>query len=344
MKPKIVLGLSGGVDSALAAALLREEYEVIALYLSIGPEAAGEADAAALAGELGLEFHVMDVSQALERHVKAPFASEYLSGRTPLPCAVCNPLVKFPALLSLADELGAEKIATGHYARVEQGPGGRTLLKKGPASNDQSYMLARLGQDILGRVVFPLGGFPHKAAVRAKAEALGLRVAHKADSMEICFIPDNDYAAWLDRRGAIPPPGDFVSPDGAVLGRHRGIHHYTLGQGKGLGVSGPHRYYVSAIDPGANTVTLSDGSDLVAHRVVCSAPNWIAIPNLTGPRAVTARFRHAKTESPCTITPLPDGGVLAECPQGIRAPTPGQLAVFYDGDTVVGSAWIERGE
>ena len=344
MKPKIVLGLSGGVDSALAAALLREEYEVIALYLSIGPEAAGEADAAALADALGLEFHMMDVSQALERHVKAPFAEAYLSGRTPLPCAVCNPLVKFPALLAFADEVGGEKIATGHYARVEQGPGGRTLLKKGPTSNDQSYMLARLGQDILGRVVFPLGELPDKAAVRAKAGELGLRVAHKADSMEICFIPDNDYAAWLDRRGATPPPGDFVGPDGTVLGRHRGIHHYTLGQGKGLGVSGPHRYYVSAIDPGENTVTLSDGSDLMAHRVVCSAPNWIAIPDLTGPMKVTARFRHARTESPCTISPLAGGGVLAECPQGIRAPTPGQLAVFYDGDTVVGGAWIERGE
>ena len=343
MKPKIVLGLSGGVDSALAAALLREEYEVIALYLSIGPEAAGEADAAALAAGLGLEFHVMDVSQALERHVKAPFAAAYLSGRTPLPCAVCNPLVKFPALLALADQVGAEKIATGHYARVEPGPGGRTLLKKGPVSNDQSYMLARLGQDILGRVVFPLGGFPHKAAVRSRAEALGLAVAEKPDSMEICFIPDNDYAAWLDRRGATPPPGDFVSPDGAVLGRHKGIHHYTLGQGKGLGVSGPHRYYVSAIDPGENTVTLSDGGDLMAHRVVCSAPNWIAIPDLTGPRSVTARFRHARTESPCTITPLAGGGVLAQCPEGIRAPTPGQLAVFYDGDSVVGSAWIEGG-
>ncbi len=341
MKPKIVLGLSGGVDSALAAALLREEYEVIALYLSIGPEATGEADAAALARQLGLEFHVMDVSQALEEHVKAPFAREYLSGRTPLPCAVCNPTVKFPALLSLADEVGAEQIATGHYARTGRGENGRALLRKGLAGNDQSYLLARLGQDILSRVVFPLGELEAKAVVRSRAEALGLSVAHKADSMEICFIPDNDYAAWLDRRGATSPPGDFVSPGGAVLGRHKGIHHYTLGQGKGLGVSGPHRYYVSAIAPGENTVTLSDGSDLTAHRVVCSRPNWIAISELTGPWEVTAKFRHARGESPCIITPTEGGGVLAQCPEGVRAPTPGQLAVFYDGDTVLGSAWIE---
>lgn len=343
-KPKLVLGLSGGVDSSLSAALLREDYDVTALYLSIGPEAAGEADAAATARRLGIPFRVMDISEALERHVKAPFAADYLSGRTPLPCARCNPMVKFPSLLALADELGAEWVATGHYARVEPGPGGRTLLKKGPPSNDQSYMLSRLPQDILRRVVFPLGGMADKTHVRAEAGELGLAVAEKPDSMEICFIPDNDYAAWLDRRGQSAPEGDFVSPDGTVLGRHKGIHHYTLGQGRGLGVSGPHRYYVSAIDPEKNTVTLSDGTDLMAHRVICREGNWIAIPDLTEPMTVTARFRHARTETPCTITPLGGGRVLAEVPDGVRAPTPGQLAVFYDGDTVVGSAWIEGKE
>ena len=339
MKPKAVLGLSGGVDSAVAARLLMERYDVTGLYLSIGPEAAGEADAGRVAEELGIGFRVMDISEALERHVKSPFAAEYLSGRTPLPCARCNHLVKFPALLALADETGAEAIATGHYARTGRGPDGRALLRKGMPANDQSYMLARLPQEILRRVVFPLGDY-EKSTVRELARSFGIPVAQKPDSMEICFIPDNDYAAWLDRRGGTPPPGDFIAPDGRVLGRHRGIHHYTLGQGRGLGVSGPHRYYVSAIDPAANTVTLSDGFDLMARRILCREPNWIAVPELDGPREVTARFRHARTETPCTISPTADGGVLAEAHAPVRAPTPGQLAVFYDNDVVLGSAWI----
>ena len=340
MKSKVVLGLSGGVDSALAAALLREEYEVIALYLSIGPEATGEADAAALARQLGLEFHVMDVYQAVEEHVKAPFAQADLSGRTPLPCARCNPLVKFPSLLALAEEVGAEYIATGHYARTAPGEDGRTLLLKGLPANDQSYMLSRLPQEILQKVIFPLGNYD-KLMVREQAKAFGIPVAEKPDSMEICFIPHDDYGSWLEERGQGCPPGDFIAPDGTVLGKHRGIHRYTLGQGRGLGVSGPHRYYVSKIDPKANTVTLSDGSDLMRDKIFCTRPNWIAIDALDGPIEVTARFRHARTETPCTISPLVDG-VLVEARESVRAPTPGQLAVFYDEDVVVGSAWIER--
>ena len=341
-KPKIVLGLSGGVDSAVAARLLQQDYTVIGLFLSIGPEAAGEHDARAVAEELGIDFHVMDIAEALERHVKGPFAEAYLSGQTPLPCARCNPLVKFPSLLALADELGADFIATGHYAQTCPGPEGRTLLLKGQPANDQSYMLAQLPQEILQRVIFPLGNYG-KESVRALAEGCGIPVAHKPDSMEICFIPNDDYGAWLEERGAAAPEGDFVAPDGTILGRHKGIHRYTLGQGRGLGVSGPHRYYVSKIDPKANTVTLSDGSDLMRSVIFCTDPNWISIPGLTGPREVTARFRHARTETPCTI--FPDGaGVRAEAHSPVRAPTPGQLAVFYDGDTVVGSGWIGKAE
>ena len=338
-KPKIVLGLSGGVDSAVAAQLLMEEYTVVGLFLSIGPEAAGEPDAKAVAERLGIEFHVMDISQALEKHVKAPFAADYLSGRTPLPCAVCNPLVKFPALLCLAQELGAEYIATGHYARTVRDKEGRSLLLKGRPSNDQSYMLARLPREILQKVIFPLGNYD-KSMVRDRARDFGISVAEKPDSMEICFIPEGDYGRWLEQRGQSCPPGDFIAPDGTVLGRHRGIHRYTLGQGRGLGVSGPHRYYVSAIDPANNTVTLSDGTNLVRKEIFCTDPNWIAIENLNVPREVTARFRHAKTETACTICPA-EGGVLVQAHAPVRAPTPGQLAVFYDGDVVLGSAWIQ---
>lgn len=339
MKPNIVLGLSGGVDSAVAARLLMENHTVTGVYLSIGPEgAAGEADARKVAGELGIEFFAVDISEALERYVKAPFAADYLSGRTPLPCARCNPLVKFPALLAAADEVGAEFVATGHYARIKRAAG-RTLLKRGEAANDQSYMLAQLPQNILQRVIFPLGDY-EKKSVRAMAADFGIPVAEKPDSMEICFIPNDDYAGWLSRRGTVPPAGDFVSPEGAVLGRHGGIHRYTLGQGRGLGVSGPHRYYVSAIDPAANTVTLSDGSDLMRTEIFCTRPNWIAIDGLDAPLEVTARFRHSRDEIPCTIYPT-EAGVLVEASRPVRAPTPGQLAAFYDGDTVIGSAWIE---
>ena len=338
MKPKVILGLSGGVDSAVAARLLMETYTVVALYLSIGPEAAGEQDARRVAEELGIEFHVMDIFQALEEHVKAPFAADYLAGRTPLPCARCNPLVKFPALLSLADELGAEYVATGHYARTGVNENGRALLLKGMPANDQSYMLSRLPQEILQRVIFPLGDYD-KSTVRARAKALGLPVAEKPDSMEICFIPGDDYGQWLEDRGQSCPPGDFISPDGTTLGRHRGVHRYTLGQGRGLGVSGPHRYYVSALDPVQNTVTLSDGSDLLRDEIFCADPNWIAVDRLDAPLEVAARFRHAKTETLCTILPK-NGGVLVKAHVPVRAPTPGQLAVFYDGDSVIGSAWI----
>ncbi len=340
MKPKVVLGLSGGVDSALCARLLMEDYAVIALYLSIGPDSAGEEDARRVAGELGIPFHVMDISRALEEHVKTPFAADYLSGRTPLPCARCNPLVKFPALLALAEAEGADHIATGHYARTGRGKDGRTFLLKGLPANDQSYMLARLPQEILQMVIFPLGDYD-KSMVRERAEALGLPVAHKPDSMEICFIPDDDYGKWLEARGQGCPPGDFIAPDGALLGRHKGIHRYTLGQGRGLGVSGPHRYYVSDIDPESNTVTLSDGSDLFREEVFCVEPNWISVSGLEGPMEVTARFRHARTETACTISPV-EGGVLVKAHTPVRAPTPGQLAVFYDGDMVVGSGWIGR--
>lgn len=336
MREKLVLGLSGGVDSAVAARLLREKYDVTCLWLDIG--LGGGEDAAAVAKELGLPFETADIRDALEERVCTPFAQTYLAGKTPLPCALCNPTVKFPALLALADRLGAPYVATGHYARRGTGADGRALLRKGRPANDQSYMLSRLPQDILRRVVFPLGEY-EKREVRALAGEAALAVAEKPDSMEICFIPDGDYAAWLDRRGNTPPPGNFVDREGRVLGRHKGIHHYTLGQRRGLGVSGPHRYFVSAIWPEANEVVLSDGTDLHADRTRCTDLNWIAIEGLEGERACTVRLRHSKVETPAIL--CPDGDTVEiRMLTPARAPTPGQLAVFYDGDIVLGSGWI----
>lgn len=336
MREKLVLGLSGGVDSAVAARLLREKYDVTCLWLDIG--LGGGEDAAAVAKELGLPFETADIRDALEERVCTPFAQTYLAGKTPLPCALCNPTVKFPALLALADRLGAPYVATGHYARRGTGADGRALLRKGQPANDQSYMLSRLPQDILRRVVFPLGEY-EKREVRALAGEAALAVAEKPDSMEICFIPDGDYAAWLDRRGNTPPPGNFVDREGRVLGRHKGIHHYTLGQRRGLGVSGPHRYFVSAIRPETNEVVLSDGTDLHADRTRCTDLNWIAIEGLEGERACTVRLRHSKVETPAILCPDGDA-VEIRMLTPARAPTPGQLAVFYDGDIVLGSGWI----
>ena len=334
MKQPVVLGLSGGVDSAVAATLLaRQGFAVTGLYLDIGLGGTGASDAAAVADRLGIPLKIADIRQELEREVCAPFAAGYLAGHTPLPCAMCNPTVKFPALFRLAEEIGAQYVSTGHYANVENG-----VLKKGRPANDQSYMLARLTQKQLQSVIFPLGNY-EKRAIRELAREFGIPVADKPDSMEICFIPSGDYAAWLEEHGFSTPEGNFVDKEGNVLARHKGIHHYTLGQGRGLGVSGPHRYYVSAIRPETNEVVLSDGTDLGRDVVRGVQPNWIAVETLTEPMEVTVRLRHSRTEQEAVLS-LEGDGIRLDMKTPARAPTPGQLAVFYQGEAVVGSAWI----
>lgn len=341
-KPMAVLGLSGGVDSALAALRLRHAgYEVLALYLDVGlggAEAAREA-----AAQLGLPFAVSDVSAELEQLVCRPFYADYLAGRTPIPCARCNPAVKFPALLRYADRMGAQYVATGHYARIGAGADGLPTLLRGASANDQSYMLSRLPREMLGRILFPLGALD-KQAVRAEAEAAGLSAARRPDSMEICFIPEDDYAAWLDKRGGTPPPGNFVDREGNVLGLHRGFHHYTLGQRRGLGVSSTGRLFVSAIRPEKNEVVLSHGEGLHANTVRCAGLNWLSEGTLDKPRHAAVRLRHSRREDGALLIPLGGGGVELRMDAPARAPTPGQLAVFYDGAQVLGSAWIEEAE
>lgn len=335
---KVVLGLSGGVDSSVAALrLLEAGYEVLGLYLDIG--LGGEEPARATAEQLHIPFAVENIAAELERHVCRRFYDDYLAGRTPIPCARCNPAVKFPALLRHADAHGARYVATGHYARIGTGTDGRPLLLRGMPANDQSYMLARLPREMLGRILFPLGDV-EKTATRREAEEGSLLVADRPDSMEICFIPDNDYAAWLDRRGGTPPPGNFVDSEGRVLGIHKGIHHYTLGQRRGLGVSSTGRLFVSAIRPDTNEVVLSHGEGLHADLVRCGELNWLAEGGLNSPRHVTVRLRHSRREDGALLVPLGGGQVELRMDEPARAPTPGQLAVFYDGDAVLGSGWI----
>ena len=335
---KVVLGLSGGVDSAVAAQrLLGQGYEVHGLYLDIG--LGGEQSARDNAAKLGIPLTVRSIQQELEEHVCAPFAADYLSGRTPIPCAVCNRAVKFPALISFAREIGANWVATGHYARIGTGCDGGPILLRGNSANDQSYMLSRLTRDMLSHVLFPLGDGP-KEQTRQEAEAGQLPAADRPDSMEICFIPDGDYAAWLDARGGTPPPGNFVDANGNVLGTHKGFHHYTIGQRRGLGVSSTGRLFVTEIRPHTNEVVLSHGEGLHAFMVHTDSLNWLGEHPLSRPMEVEVRLRHSRRQDPATIIPLGGGRVDIHMKHPARAPTPGQLAVFYQGDQVLGSGWI----
>ena len=328
---KVVLGLSGGVDSAVSAALLKKEYEVCGLYLDIGlPGGADEARAAAAA--LDVPLRVLDIRAELEEKVCAPFAAAYLRGETPNPCVICNPAVKFRRLLEEAERLGAEKIATGHYARAENG-----ALYKGRPANDQSYMLCRLTREQLARCVFPLAAY-EKTQVRAMAEDFGLPVAKKPDSMEICFIPDKKYVPWLAGRGELPPKGDFVF-HGEVIGEHEGIVRYTVGQRR-PGLYEGRKLYISRIDAKTNTIELALWEELFKTELCAREFNWLTDPP-AGPVRASIRVRHTKWEEPpCTAVPQPDGSVCIRCDEPVRAPAAGQSAVLYDGDRVLGGGFI----
>jgi len=328
----VVIGLSGGVDSAVAAALLQDAgYKVYGLFLDIGVTAVEDAEKTAK--ELGIEFLVRDISAELETYVCASFAEAYLHGKTPSPCTICNPLVKFPALIKAADELGAEFIATGHYARTGK-MGERTSLMPALSENDQSYMLAKLPQEILSRLLLPLGEFESKNEVRKKAQALGLEIAQKPDSMEICFIPDGDYVAFIERRGTVPPEGDFVDESGKVLGRHRGIHHYTVGQRRGLRIAAGERVFVKTINPENNTVVLSRALDMKVDSITVSNINWVSCAARTEPFRAEVKVRHSKVQYPVLVSEE-GNGFCVKFDESIKSPAPGQMAVFYENGVVL---------
>ena len=329
---KIVLGFSGGVDSSVCAALLKKQgFEVRGLYLDNADERARQ-DAIDTAVFLGIELRVADIRAGLEEKVCRPFAEAYRQGRTPNPCILCNPALKFKALLAEADRFGAELVATGHYARAEKG-----ALYKGCPANDQSYMLCRLTREQLARCLFPLGGY-EKTQVRALAEELALPTAKKPDSMEICFIPDKNYVRWLSERAALPGPGPFVF-HGEEIGWHEGIVRYTVGQRR-PGLYEGRKLYVSRIDAAANTVELALWEELFKTEVRAADFNWLVDPPAK-PVEATIRVRHTKWEEPrCTAAAEPDGFMTAVCETQVRAPAPGQSAVLYAGDRVLGGGFI----
>lgn len=331
MAEKVILGLSDGVDSAVAAKILKDEgYEVHALYLDIGGERE-RADARASAERLGIPLRILNIHDELEKFVCAPFAREYLRGRTPNPCIGCNPNVKFPALLHMAEEMNAFYIATGHYVRTD----GEHLYMGNP-DNDQSYMLARLKAEQVKRLLLPLGSF-HKTQVRGMAAQLGLSVADKPDSRENCFIKGMTYAEWIERRGDVPKPGRVLFR-GEVIGTHGGIHRYTVGQ-RWAEMIGERRAYVGSIDAQRDEIHLCLWEDLFTNEIDIVQPNWIGgAPGETF-RAVV-RARHTRWEMPaCTVTITPSGAHIV-CDSPLRAPAPGQTAALYDGDRLLGGGTI----
>lgn len=329
---KVVLGLSGGVDSAVAARLLqRAGHEVFGLYLDTGSDAA-RADAIATAEYLSVPLTVRDVRGELEEKVCRPFTESYLRGETPNPCILCNPSVKFKSLIDCADRLGAPFVATGHYARARDG-----MLFKGMPANDQSYMLCRLRRDQVERLLLPLGEY-EKKQVRALAGEFGIPVAHKPDSMEICFIPDRDYIGWIGRRADLPGPGD-VTLDGEVVARHEGYPRYTVGQ-RLPGLWHERKLYVAAIRPEKNELIAALWDDLFKTEVRARSVNWL-VDRPDKPLRGSVRVRHTKWENPdCTVYAEGDGARIV-CDTLVRAPARGQAAVIYQGDRLIAGGWIE---
>ena len=338
MAEKIVLGLSGGVDSAVAAARLAAQgFEVHGLFLEVG--LGGEQAAQRTADELGIPLYIAHRREAFEQRVCAYFADSFRNARTPNPCVVCNPLIKFRALTDYADRIGAPYIATGHYARTGKDAVGRALLLRARAAKDQTYMMHRLPRETVARCVFPLGESAGKDEVRENAREIGLGVADKPDSMDICFIPDGDVHGWLERHGAACPPGNFVDEQGNVLGQHKGIHCYTVGQRKGLGVAAEGRLFVHELRPETNEVVLSledvFRKEIEVRNVHYIAPEYAA----DGPFACEVRVRFSKRSDRATVYPEGEHARIV-FEDAVRAPEHGESATFSNNDSVIGGGFI----
>ena len=356
-KPRVVIGLSGGVDSSTAAALLVEQgYDVVGITLKLwpqdcvsraedkccGPQAV--MDARNVASRLGIPFYLIDEADDFQKQVIEYFAQEYRAGRTPNPCVMCNEKLKFGTLISRARKLGAEFIATGHYARIDKDPTTqRQRLRRGlDARKDQSYFLFSLRQEQLARALFPLGELS-KNDTRTIARDSQLKTADKEESMEICFVPDKDYGAFLQKANLVQKhQGDIVDRQGTVLGKHDGIEFYTVGQRRGLGLTSPHPLYVVELDPVANRVVVGEAGDLDASELVIERCNWIPFEAPEAGMEVTARIRYNHPGTAATVTPLDHGRARVRLHEPQRAITPGQACVLYQDDLVLGGGWIMR--
>jgi tRNA-uridine 2-sulfurtransferase len=353
-KTRVVIGMSGGVDSSTAAALLLQQgYEVIGITLKLwpqdclsraedkccGPQAVS--DARQVCDRLGIPFYLVDEANAFQQQVIDYFAAEYRAGRTPNPCVMCNDRLKFGTLIHRARQLGAPYIATGHYARIERRDDGRMLLKRGrDPCKDQSYFLFSLRQEQLACALFPLGDL-RKQETRDVAREARLKTAEKPESMEICFVPDNDYGRFLEQARLVQRHrGDIVDLTGRVLGQHDGIEFYTIGQRRGLRVASERPLYVIDLDPEHNRVIVGDDEALQQDAFVVDRCNWIPFDQPSAPVEVTARIRYNHPGIGATVTPLPQGRASVRLHQPQRAVTPGQACVFYQDDLVVGGGWI----
>jgi tRNA-uridine 2-sulfurtransferase len=352
---RVVIAMSGGVDSSVSAALLKEQgYEVTGVSLQLYDPVPKEPgcrvktccslddvlDAGRVAKKLGIPFEVIDMRAEFKERVIDYFIAEYAAGRTPNPCIRCNDLIKFDLLLKRAREMGADLLATGHYARISEDENGRKWLLTGlDPAKDQSYFLFTLTQEQLQQVIFPVGML-EKPVVRKLASEYALPVAQKHESQEICFIPDNDYVKFLESHGVAQKPGEIVTSDGAVVGRHSGVHRYTVGQRKGLGIAWKQPLHVRTIDTDLNRVVVGEREELETSSLTAVRATWSTTPTAAEFRAA-CRIRYRHKPAPCSVVMLADNRFEVHFDTPQTSVTPGQAAVLYDGERVLGGGWIE---
>ena len=349
MAKKVVVGLSGGVDSSVAAYLLKKQgYDVIGVTMHMWQpegdfsEPVSVSDARKVAEALDIPFYVCDFRDIFEEKVMKYFVEEYLQGHTPNPCNTCNRFVKWEALLERSRELGADYIATGHYARIIQLPNGRYSIKTSATSaKDQTYALYNLTQEQLAHTLMPVGEFT-KDEIRSIAREANLPVAQKKDSMEICFIPDNDYVSFIEKRAGdkVPGPGNFVTKDGTVIGQHKGITHYTIGQRKGLNLAMGQPVFVTHICAKTGEVVIGANEDVFSDTLLCDRINFMGMDDLKEPRKVMAKIRYAHKGEVCLLERVDEKRIKCTFENPVRAITPGQAVVFYEQDYVLGGGTI----